>query len=355
MLKVYNAMSSHHERYNLRSIPFEQQDLWDAFVNDHPHGHLLQSWAWGEVKAPSGWQPVRLGLWDQEKQCLVAGAQVLRRTAAHVPLWVGHLAYIPKGPLLDWTQPALCTSFFAQLDRYLRQHGAIALRFEPSIATGTIAEKLLQEFLKGQPVQLIHPVQPLRTITIDLQADETELRRRMKEKWRYNIGLAGRKGVTVRVAETPEDVQRWYALLQITGERDQFGVHTLDYYLLAWRILTAQGLARLLLAEYEDQLLAGIFVTVFAHEGIYMYGASSNERRNLMPNYLLQWEALRWAKEQGARSYDLWGIPDTDNENEAMAGVYRFKSGWGGEIVRFVGCYERVYRPLLMRLARRFI
>jgi lipid II:glycine glycyltransferase (peptidoglycan interpeptide bridge formation enzyme) len=177
----------------------------------------------------------------------------------------------------------------------------------------------------------------------------------MKEKWRYNLRLAERKGVKVRAAQSVEDVQAWYNLMQITSERDQFGIHTLDYYLQAWRIFTPRQQGRLLLAECEGQLLAGIFVSLYAKQGIYLYGASSNEQRNLMPNYLLQWEAIRWAKAQGAKQYDFWGIPATDAEAEAMAGVYRFKSGWGGEVVRFVGCYQHVYHPRAMSVAQRFI
>ncbi|GAC1626667.1 MAG: hypothetical protein NVS4B11_23440 [Ktedonobacteraceae bacterium] len=200
-----------------------------------------------------------------------------------------------------------------------------------------------------------HAVQPLRTIMLDITSDETTLLARMKEKWRYNVRLAGRKGVTVRVAETLEDVQAWYTLLEATGERDRFGIHTLMYYIHVWRMFTPRDEVRLLLAEYNGQLLAGIFVGLFARQALYLYGASSNEQRQLMPNYLLQWEAIRWAKSCGACSYDFWGIPETDAEDEAMAGVYRFKRGWGGRIVQFIGCYHYVYRPLSMKIAEKFL
>ncbi len=346
-------MSYLQSRYLLQAVLPEQRTLWDAFVQEHPQGHLLQSWHWGELKAYSSWQPLRLALWDQESRYIVAGAQVLRRTLPRVPLRLGHLAYVPKGPVLDWTQADLCETFFTQLHHHLREQGALALHIEPSIETDITAEKLVRARLSAQTARSVHPVQPLRTIMVDLQASEDELRARMKEKWRYNVGLAIRRGVKVRTAQSLEDVRKWYELLQLTSERDQFGVHRPEYYHQAWELLQEQ--VRLFLAEYEGKLLAGIFVSVFAHEGIYLYGASSNERRNLMPNYLLQWEAMRWARDQGARRYDLWGIPDTDNEEEAMAGVYRFKRGWGGRVVRFVGCYECAYHPLVMGLARHFI
>ncbi len=366
-------MSSY--RYLLHAMPVEQREQWDHFISEHPRAHLLQSWGWGELKASQGWSPLRLALWDTQEQPhkMVAAAQVLRRGAAHIPLWIGHLAYIPKGPVLDWSQPGECWALFSQLHPLLRRQGALALRIEPNqsaghhmldksalypgvldpgIETGLEAPQAALTSMHFHPVQAI---QPLRTILLDLTPDEDTLLARMKEKWRYNVRLAARKGVRVRVAQSIEDVKAWYGLLQTTGERDQFGIHTLDYYLQAWRIFSPRNQGRLFLAEYNSQLLAGIFVGLLGKSALYLYGASSNEHRKLMPNYLLQWEAIRWAKQEGAASYDFWGIPETDDENEAMAGVYRFKSGWGGEIVRFPGCYEHVYRPLAMHLANRII
>ena len=336
-------------RYVLRKVPTSRQEQWDQFVSQHSQGHFLQSWGWGELKASGGWYPLRLALWDGQQ--IVAGAQVLCRTAAHLPMWTGHLAYIPRGPVIDWSQPVLCQAFFTQLNAYLCKRGALALRMEPNREVKVIEEAGIL------PMQLypVSPVQPLRTILLDLTLDEATLLAQMKEKWRYNLRLAERKGVRVRLAQTVEDVQAWYALMQTTSERDQFGIHIADYYLQAWHIFVPRGQGRLFLAEYNGQLLAGIFVGLFAKQAIYLYGASSNEHRNLMPNYLLQWEAIRWAKQQGARQYDFWGIPKTDNEDEALVGVYRFKRGWGGQIVRFVGCYEHVYRPVGMKMVKRFI
>src|SRR5947209_10342897 len=177
----------------------------------------------------------------------------------------------------------------------------------------------------------------------------------MKEKWCYKVRLAGRKGVTVRAAETLDDLRAWYTLLETTSQRDEFGIHTFEYYLQIWNLFVPHKQARLFLAEYDGQLLAGIFVGLFAQQAIYLYGASSNEQRQLMPNHLLQWEAIRWAKQEGATRYDLWGISETDDGDDALAGVSRFKLGWGGELARFVGNYEHIYRPLRMWLARRIL
>ncbi|HZO71590.1 MAG TPA: peptidoglycan bridge formation glycyltransferase FemA/FemB family protein [Ktedonobacteraceae bacterium] len=342
-------------RYVLRTIPQEKYALWDDFVAGHANGHLLQCWDWGELKAAAGWQPIRLALWDEHAHRMVAAAQILRRSAPLLPLWAGHLAYIPKGPVIDWPQTPICEAFFTQLHALLRRQGAIALRLEPGPEADTSEGVLAMEYLGACRARRTLAIQPLRTIVLDLAPDEETLLAQMKEKWRYNIRLAARKGVTVRDAASIDDLRLWYDLLQVTSQRDQFGVHTFDYYRRAWELFVSTGKARLLLAEHEGRLLAGIFVALFARQGIYLYGASSNEQRQLMPNYLLQWEAIRWSRQQGARLYDFWGIPDTDAEDEAMAGVYRFKRGWGGRVAQFPGGYEQAYRPLMMKLADRFM
>lgn len=343
--------------YVLRSFPQGQQDQWDAFIAACPSGHFLQSWGWGELKASAGWHPLRLALWDTEQGKMVAAAQVLRRTVAGIPLRAGHLAYIPKGPAFDRSGEAasIACAFFSQLNMLLPGQGALALQVEPAQAVDSPERDTISMSMDALHFRPARAIQPLRTILLDLSPAEDSLLTQMKEKWRYNIRLAGRKGVCVRVARTVEDVHAWYNLLQATGIRDRFGIHTIDYYLRAWQIFAPRNQARLFLADHDGQLLAGIFVGLMAKQAIYLYGASSSEQRQLMPNHLLQWEAIRWAKSEGATSYDFWGIPETDHESEPMAGVYRFKNGWGGRIVRFPGNFEYIYRPLTMRLARKIL
>jgi len=360
----------------LRLVAADQQPQWDRFVNDHPRGHFLQSWGWGDLKAGSGWHPLRLALWDEPRGQMIAATQVLCRGASpqvfrhgargigrpqgyaptlRVPLWLGNLAYIPKGPVIDWSQPDICGAFFTQLNAFLRRRGTIALRLEPSLEVAVAADDRLQKSMAALPCYPVAAVQPTRTIILDLAPDPATLLAQMKEKWRYNVRLAGRKGVTIRAAQSADDVRAWYELLRTTGQRDQFGIHTLDYYLRCWQIFAPRQQISLFLAEHAGQLLGGIFVALCARQAIYLYGASSSEQRQLMPNYLLQWHAICWAREQGAASYDFWGIPATDDENEPMAGVYRFKSGWGGRVTRFVGNYEHIYRPLAMRFAQPYL
>lgn len=347
------------QQYTLRSLASTQQGEWDAFVSSHAQGHFLQGWGWGELKAGSNWQPLRLALYEEREQKIVAAAQVLRRTVSHIPARLGHLAYIPKGPVLDWStrieDTSLAHFFLVRLQEYLRRQGALALQIEPNLEAETAEAQTALACFKTLGFVERPSVQPLRTIVLDIQPSEEILLANMKEKWRYNIRLAARKGVEVRDVQSLAELEAWYALLQTTGERDHFGIHTLAYYRRAWEIFQPRQQARFFLAYAGEELLAGIFVSLLAGEAIYMYGASSNERRNLMPNYLLQWKAICWAREAGARTYDLWGIPNTDESGEEMAGVYRFKSGWGGRVIRFMGNYEYVYHPLAVNLARAFL
>jgi lipid II:glycine glycyltransferase (peptidoglycan interpeptide bridge formation enzyme) len=184
----------------------------------------------------------------------------------------------------------------------------------------------------------------------------------MKSKTRYNVRLAGRKGITVRPGDEA-DLPAFYRLMETTAERDRFAIHSQAYYEAAHRLFVPCGQGRLLLAEYKGQLLAGLVVLIpgpgSGGTACYMYGASSDEHRNLMPTYLLQWEAMCWARQQGCRTYDLWGVPDEDEEtlesqflerSDGLWGVYRFKRGFGGRLVRTVGAWDLVYAPLRYRL-----
>ncbi len=326
--------------HSLQDQPFDAA-TWDRFVASDPGGHLLQTWAWGELKGRFGWRAVRAAV--ERDGALVAGAQVLFRGLGPLTL-----AYVPKGPVLVDDDAAAARALWQGLGRLARPLRAVALKVEPDWRDD---EPWRHAWLREQGLTPSpRTIQPRHTIIVDLAADEETILARMKPKWRYNTRLAERRGVDVGVGAV-EDVGAFHDLMQVTGERDTFGVHSAAYYRSALELLAPQGRARLLLASFEGQLLAGLIAMQFNGRAYYMYGASSNEQRNLMPNHLLQWRAMQWARSLGCTAYDLWGIPDVheDPETAPLAGVYRFKAGFGGDEVRFVGAYDRAYRPLLYR------
>lgn len=312
-------------------------DVWDEFVARHPHGHILQTARWAQLKRDFGWTAGRVARAG-------SGASLLFR---HLP-WGQTLAYAPKGPLVAWDDPAEVRALLTALRAECARHRAALLKIEPEMpASPALTETLTALGFRPSPQR----VQPLCTIHVNLLADEATLLERMKPKWRYNIRLAERKGVTVRHGGEA-DLPAIQELLQRTGARDGFAVHSAAYYARATELFVSPGLAMWLLAEYEGRLLAAIAVFSLGRMAWYMWGASDDADRNLMPNHALQWAAMRWARERGCDHYDLWGIPDevgddpqayADPENwgsDGLWGVYRFKQGFGGQVVRYTGAWD---------------
>ncbi len=326
---------------------------WDDFVLGKG-GHLLQSWGWGEFKSRFGWEAGRLAVWDDAREQPKAVAQVLLRDLA-----LGKIAYVPKGPVADPEDQSTWKRLLAMLRDFGRERGASFLKIEPDREEGPPLRDLL---LKEGFTTAGHAIQPRSTIVVNLEADLEEILRRMKSKTRYNIRLAERKEVVVREGGEG-DISLFYELLKATGQRDDFGVHEEEYYLHAWRIFAPQDSVKLFLAYYAEELLAGLMVFTFGSRAWYLYGASSDRHRNRMPNHLLQWRAMCWAKERDCTSYDLWGIPEEAGsgqeedmeevlERGGLWGVYRFKRGFGGPIVRYAS-YDYIYSRLLYRLGVR--
>jgi len=326
-------------------------DVWNRFVAHHPDAHILQTSPWGTLKAQFGWAAERVGLIRGDE--LVTGAQVLYR---RLPVGLGCLAYVPKGPLVDWADEEQLSALLPLLDDTARSRGAIALTIEPDLPDEPAHRERLR--VLGFHPSPLGSVQPRRTIIVDISPDEDAILAAIKSKTRYNTRLAGRKGVTVREA-AQADLPAFHALMSTTAARDRFGVHSPAYYEAAYRLFVPQGWARLLLAEVEEKPVAAVMLFALPPRSWYFYGASGNAHREKMPTYLLQWEAMRWAKSQGCTTYDLYGVPDEDREKleaefagrqDGLWSIYRFKRGFGGDLVRNVGAWDRVYAPLRYRL-----
>jgi lipid II:glycine glycyltransferase (peptidoglycan interpeptide bridge formation enzyme) len=280
---------------------------------------------------------------------IIAGASLLFR---RLP-WGQALAYVPKGPLADFADAAQAGALLAELRRVCRRWRAALLKIEPDLPAASELGSQLRALGFRPSAQR---VQPLSTMVIDLDAGDEALLARMKPKWRYNIRLAEKKGVCVRPG-TAGDLRGIQGLMARTGQRDGFAVHSPDYYEAATRLFVPAGLADWLVAEHEGQLLAAIAVFALGAHAWYMWGASADDGRSLMPNHALQWAAIRWARARGCRYYDLWGIPDEVGANpeafanpecwghEGLWGVYRFKQGFGGQVVRFTGAWDLPLSP----------
>ena len=322
-------------RMNVREI--HDGGEWNRLLLSFPRPHILQSFEWGEIKRAIGWTPRRL-LLEEEGQARVAALLLRRET----PFLGAPVLYVPKGPLLAEDRPACLETALAMLEKEARRERAIFIKVDPDIAAEDVAPEVLRRrgWRRGEDVQFRN------TILVDLQADEETLLSRMKPKTRYNIRLAERRGVRVRVGTTA-DLEAFYELYRETGRRDGFLTRPYPYYRQVWRTFLEAGWGHLLLAEHEGDLLAGLFLLHFGPIAWYMYGASSGRKREHMPNHLLQWEAMRWAKAVGCTTYDFWGAPDQLRPSDPLWGVYRFKAGFGGCFTSHIGAYDFVVRPAL--------
>ncbi len=304
---------------------------WDAALAALPYRHILQSWEWGQFKSRWEWTP-RYFL-NEEDGVVNAAALVLRRTFSPLKL---NVLYVPKGPALDYADAALVDRVLAELVEIARRDRALFIKIDPDLdyADRSILRDRGWRFSAEQ-------IQFRNTMLIDLTRSEDDLLAAMKPKTRYNVRLAQKKGVAVRLGDLA-DLDLLYRLYDETSRRDGFLIRPIAYYRDAWGSFIRAGLAQPLIAEVEGEAVAGLILFRFADRAWYMYGMSRSAHREKMPNHLLQWEAMCWSKRQGCTVYDLWGAPDELNENDALWGVYKFKEGLGAAFAPHVGAHDFV-------------
>lgn len=335
-------------------------ETWNNIVARFPKPHLLQTWQWGQVKAQFGWEPT-YRVWGDEAHP-DAAAMILSREVSPGGFAARlKVVYIPKGPLLrDWSDGNLHKGVIADLQNFAQNQGAIFIKIDPDVPLGVgvpgeehaaddaLGEKICQE-LAGEGWRYSdEQIQFRNTVLIDLAPSEEDMLARMKQKTRYNIRYAARQGVTVRQG-SPADFEMLYRMYANTSRRGGFVIRDESYYQTLWRTFYDQAMLTPLIAEVEGQAAAGLMLFHFAGRAWYLHGMSNEYQRKKMPTYLLQWEAMRIAKEKGCHEYDLWGAPEIFDESDSMWGVYRFKRGLGGQVLRTMGAYDYPARPLLYK------
>ncbi len=318
---------------------------WNESLSRLPFRHVLQTAQWGKVKVLTGWRAERWAFGDVGQPR--AAALVLTRRTARGLLGI---QYVPKGPALDYSDARLLDTVLEHLERNARQHGALFVKIDPDVvADSPLGQSVVEHLRRRGWVPSREQIQFPNTMVLDLSPDEDALLAAMKQKTRYNIRLAMRRGVSVRPGGR-DDFQIFYALYSATAERDGFVIRPFDYYRRVWETFLDAGMGHLLLAEVEREPVAGVFLFRFADKAWYFYGASASKHRKLMPNHLLQWESIRWAKAQGCSIYDFWGAPTELSAEDPMWGVYRFKLGFGAKLERHIGAWDYPVRPAMYRL-----
>lgn len=326
--------------------PGDPGDQWDAFMAAHPDGHLMQSRAWARVRRDTGWQPLFLRLEDAGE--IRAAALCLRLS---LPGTGFSLLYLPRGPVLDYGDPDAAEACGAALRQLARAQRAFLVQADPAVVEDRREAHIALEgmgFRRQEKQGIFRILQPVWVMRVPLEAygGPDGLLAALPHKTRYNIRLAERKGVVI-VSRTDRDaVDVFHRLLWSEGERKGFPVRPLQYHESLWRHCVQAGLGEYLFAEREGRLLAAIQVLRFGPTAWYMYGASTEADRNLMPTYLLQWEAIRRSWAAGCRCYDMRGVYSrTPKPGDPEYGVYDFKRKFNAQMVTFLGEYDLVVHP----------
>lgn len=312
-----------------------------------PHADVLQSWEWGELKRRTGWQPIRIVLRDDAGGARAAFTLLEKR----IPYVGRTFLYAPRGPGIDFDDADVVDATMNAIREAAADRGAIFVKIDPDVPKPRPDVVHRLQAIGYVPARF-RPhwggIQPVAVCRLDLRAEEDELLAAFHHKTRYNIRLASRRGVEVRPG-TREDLPKFYNVWQETARRQGFSTRGLDHLHEVWDYLVDADLGTLLLAECEGRVLAGVVATAFGDKAWYLYGATLSEERHRMPMYLLQWEAIRWAKARGCTLYDFLGVSCHMNPAEPIYGLYRFKRGFNTEYTEFIGEFDLPLRPRFYR------
>lgn len=318
---------------NVRLATNQDKQKWNNFVKNSLLSSFMQSWEWGEMQLAFGLPVWRLVV--EEAGGLLGVALVVERNVLFGRCWL----YVPQGPLYGG-EPRV----WRLLNDKMRELGAgkkaIFVRCDPVIE-GTNGNDVL--LIQSGWHKSEREVQPRHTLMIDLGLSKEKLLGQMHHKTRYNIRLAQRKGVTVRFSKEASDIDHFLKLTREVESRRLFRYHPAKYYRTMQEVLGSTGLLETAVAEKDGTVLAVHILVKYGERMTYAHGASRGDKRELMGPNLLQWESIRRAKEQGYKAYDLFGVAaDGFDSDHPWAGITRFKLGFGGKRIDYIGAYDLV-------------
>ncbi len=333
------------------------KEQWNDFLTCQPRGHLLQSYEWGELNKYLRGRIYRLGAQEDGR---MVGALML--TVSQVPLPVSipgirfQWLYGSRGPTVERPDAPALAALIGHAHEIGRQERAVALRLEPNIADDDPAMDAWIAAYRALGFQT-NPiaVHGRRSWVLDIRPDAEQLLANFKMTWRQNVRSAERKGVVIREATSDADFDAYYELLKITSQRDAFFIHSKDYHKEILRQFASKGDAILYLADHEGEALAAKMLIRFGDWCWDMFGATSDNKRNLKPAYLLQYRCFQWAKARNCTYFDFRTIPEILEPGEEMWGVYEYKKGFGGFSRLNIPTQDYVYRPLVYNAWRSLV
>jgi peptidoglycan pentaglycine glycine transferase (the first glycine) len=340
----------------MKTVLFDtsRKEEWDALAIKEPFIALFQSWQWGEFKEKCGWKVFRIGV--EENCTLVAGAQMLIKP---LPFKLSSIAYIPRGPIGNWLDKKYFQLIIDEASRIAQKNQAIFLRIEPALCSDPEMSNI---FANHQFTESAYTNHPKATIIMNIAGSLDDILGSMRTSTRRKISYAQRKGITFCEGGSDE-MPAFYELMRITSERTGFTLKPYDYYLKEFEVFRPKNQVGFFLAYYQGNFIAAHIAYAFGNHAAFFHQASSREFANLNANCLLVWEEIKWAKNLGCCTYDLWGIPEeicdmTPEEEKAseeeltngLWGVYKFKRGFSKNSVFFAGAFDQVYKHGLYSL-----
>ena len=327
----------------MKLVDDSNREKFIEFNQKHPKGHFLQSPEWAKLK--SEWKNEVVLSEDKDGNIKGAMSILIRK----LPYINSSIMYSPRGPVCDIHDKETFQDLVNGAKELAKKHNAFILRVDPDIPDSDEEfKKIAQEVgfkLKENVKDFSEVIQPRYVFRLNVKdKTEEELLKSFHEKTRYNIRLAGRKGVTIRDGNR-EDLKDFYKIMQETGNRDNFLIRPLEYFEKMYDCMGKDYL-RVIMADYNGKPISGAIAIYYGNKVWYLYGASSNQNRNVMPNYLVQWEMIKWALEKKCDIYDFRGVSGHVDEHHPQYGIYKFKKGFNGDFVEFVGELYMVFKPL---------
>lgn len=320
----------------------EQVLEYESFNMRCAKGHFAQSVLWAKLK--SEWKFEAVIVRNEGGEIEGTMGILIRR----VPIFKAAMMYSPRGPVCDVHNKEVMSKLFDGANALAKKYKAYILKVDPDVKSDdTEFLAICKEIGLTEPENSknFEGIQPRYVFRLYLEGrNEDELMASFHQKTRYNIRVAIKKGVTVKQADLSE-ISKFHKIMLETGLRDNFVIRTESYFRKMFECLGDH--ARLYMAYLDGEAIAGTIAIHYGNKVWYLYGASSNAHRNVMPNFLLQFEMIKWAVEVGADIYDFRGVSGDISEDNPLYGLYRFKKGFNGEFTEFTGEMRIIYRPAL--------
>lgn len=321
----------------------EENNRLKEFLETNKKSHFLQSPEWAKVK--TDWQHEMIVI--EENGEIKGTMSILLRK---VPIFNRYIMYAPRGFVCNEHDKETLTKLTEEAKKIAKKYKAFIFRLDPDISNNDEEFKKITKEIgykqKKNIKNIDQVIQPKYVFRLDISnKTEDELLSSFNQKTRYNIRLAIKKGVTIRDG-TREDLKIFYKIMKETGSRDNFFIRPLSYFERIYDCMSPNHV-KLIIAEHEGNPIAAVLPILYGNKVWYLYGGSSNEYRNLMPNYLLQFEMMKWGLENNCDIYDFRGVSGFKNENDPQYGVYRFKKGFNPEFIEFVNELYIVFNPVM--------